>query len=392
MNSFDLVAILLFVIAVLLGFRSGLLPQLGGIGGAVAGGLIAIWLLPVVEPRLEDLDPLVRALAVLAGLIFSVAVGEGVGAALGRWAGDKLGGGLLGALDRVAGAAGGAIQGMLIVWLAGGLLAVGPLPSLARQAQTSTAVRTLDQILPPPTTFTTALGRLLDSSGIPDFFVGLEPLPRPPVDLPDDPLVQALARIASASTVKVVAATCGLQSSGTGFAPAPMYIVTNAHVVAGGRTVRVDHEGTVMDATVVAFDAGLDIAVLFVPKLLTVVPLTFAARDPERGTLGAAFGHPGGGGLTVLPAAVTGTYDARGTDIYGTTQLTRRIVELHAAIDRGDSGGPFILMDGTVGGVVFAEARTDPAVGYALSPVAVAAAVGPAIGRTSAVETGACTK
>lgn len=391
MNPFDLVAVLLFVLAILLGFRSGLLPQLGGIGGAIVGGLLAIWLLPVVEPRLEALDPVVRALAVLAGLVFAVGVGEGVGAGVGRWAGDKLGGGLLGALDRVAGAGGGAIQGTLIIWLAGGLLAVGPLPALARQAQTSAAVRTLDAVLPPPTTFTTALGRLLDSSGIPDFFVGLEPLPRPPVDLPDDPLVQALARAASASTVKVVAATCGLQSSGTGFSTAPGYIVTNAHVVAGGRTVRVDHDGTIMDATVVLFDASLDIAVLRVPRL-AVVPLVFAARDPERGALGAAFGHPGGAGLTVLPAAVTGTYDARGTDIYGSAPTTRRIVELHAAIDRGDSGGPFVLADGTVGGVVFAEARTDPAVGYALSPVAVATAVGPAIGRTLAVDTGACTK
>ena len=150
MNPFDVIAILLFVIAVLLGYRSGLLPQLGGIGGAAAGGLIAIWLLPFVEPRLEALEPLVRALAVLAGLVFAVGVGEAVGATIGRWAGGKLGGGILGALDQVAGAIGGAIQGMLIVWLAGGLLAVGPLPLLAQQAQTSAAVRTLDGVLPPP--------------------------------------------------------------------------------------------------------------------------------------------------------------------------------------------------------------------------------------------------
>ena len=391
MNVVDLLAILLFVIAVLLGFRSGLLPQLGGIGGAVAGGLMAIAALPFLEPRLAELDPAVRAVAVLAGLVFAVGLGEGVGAAVGRMAGDRLGGGLLGALDRIGGAAGGAVQGVLIVWLAGGLLAVGPLPSLAQSAQTSVAVRTLDRVLAPPTVLVTELGRLLDASGLPDFFIGLEPLPRPPVDLPNDPLVQELAKLATSSTVRVVAATCGLQSTGTGFVVAQRYVVTNAHVVAGGRTIRVERDGSLFDTVPVLFDSSLDIAVLYVPKLVAV-PLRFAVKDPDRGALGAAFGHPGGGPLAVIPAGVTGAYEVRGMDIYGTSQVTRRVIELRAAIDRGDSGGPFVLLDGTVGGVVFAEARTDPAVGYALSPTAVATTITPAMTRTGEVAVGACTK
>ena len=59
-------------------------------------------------------------------------------------------------------------------------------------------------------------------------------------------------------------------------------------------------------------------------------------------------------------------------------------------MDRGDSGGPLILKDGTVGGVVFAESRTDDQVGYALAPTPVAARVAPAIGRTGRVDTGDC--
>jgi hypothetical protein len=66
------------------------------------------------------------------------------------------------------------------------------------------------------------------------------------------------------------------------------------------------------------------------------------------------------------------------------------VLELRAQIDRGDSGGPFILTDGSVGGVVFAEARTDPEVGYALAASEVAAHIRPAIGRTKAVDTGDC--
>jgi S1-C subfamily serine protease len=147
--------------------------------------------------------------------------------------------------------------------------------------------------------------------------------------------------------------------------------------------------GRILDALPVLFDPGLDVALLYVNGL-GVPPLAWAERDPGRGAIGATLGYPGGGPLTILPAAVAGRYPATGRDIYGTTQVRREILELRAAIDKGDSGGPLVLADGTVGGVVFAEARTNPDVGYALSPVAVAAAIRPAIGRRQAVDTGTC--
>ncbi len=59
-------------------------------------------------------------------------------------------------------------------------------------------------------------------------------------------------------------------------------------------------------------------------------------------------------------------------------------------IDQGDSGGPLVLTDGTIGGVVFAEARTDEEVGYALTPSSVADAIAPALDQTGNVDTGAC--
>jgi len=45
-----------------------------------------------------------------------------------------------------------------------------------------------------------------------------------------------------------------------------------------------------------------------------------------------------------------------------------------------------------VGGVVFAESKSDPNVGYALAPAEVAARVLPAVGATAAVGTGACVR
>ena len=90
------------------------------------------------------------------------------------------------------------------------------------------------------------------------------------------------------------------------------------------------------------------------------------------------------------PAAVTDSYVAEGLDIAGAQPVRREIIELQAVVDPGDSGGPFLLANGLVGGLVFAESKTDESVGYALSPVAVAAAVAPALGRTTAVSTGPC--
>ena len=391
MNPLDLVAIVLVVLAVLLGYRSGALPQVGGLLGALGGGALAVLSLPALAEPLASLPAGIRPFVVLAGLLVAVGIGESIGSAVGRAIARALGTGVLGAADRVAGGLTGGAQALLIVWLAGGLLAIGPIPRLTEAAQTSTAIRTLNAALPPPVEIAAELGTLLDASGLPEVFVGFEPLPQPAVDPPTDATAREIARLAEASTVRVSAATCGFESSGSGVVVADGYVVTNAHVVAGAsrRGVRVTGIAGQVDAVVVLFDDALDVAVLHAPDLRGV-PLRFAADDPARGAVGAAIGYPGGGSLTVVPAAVTGAYQATGRDIYDEATVRRQIIELRAMIDRGDSGGPFVLRDGTVGGLIFAEARTDPDVGYALSPTAVAIRVTPALGRTGPVDTGEC--
>jgi len=391
-NLLDLIAVLLVIVALILGARSGAIPQVGGLLGAVAGGALAVSLLPVLADPLSEVDPAVRPWLVLGGLIGAVALGESTGAALGRWAARGLGTGLLSSADRLAGASLGAVQALLIVWLAGGLLAEGPLPRFAEAAGSSTVVRTMSGVLPPPTELAVELRTWLDASGLPDVFIGFEPVPAPPVERPGDATAEAIAAGAAASTLKVAAATCGLSSLGTGFVVRSDYVLTNAHVVAGAasRGIRVaTHDGRLLDAVPVLFDPELDVALLHVESLgLRALP--FAATDPARGSVGATLGYPNGGRLTVLAAAVAGRYPATGYDIYGEDQVRRDILELRAAIERGDSGGPLVLADGTVGGVVFAEARTNPDVGYALSPTAVTGAIASGLGRTAPIDTGRC--
>jgi S1-C subfamily serine protease len=391
-NQLDLIAVLLVIVAVILGARSGLIPQVGGLLGAVGGGAGAVLLLPVLKEPLLTIDPGMRPWLVLGGLIGAVALGESVGAGIGRLILRGLGSGLLSRADRIGGAALGALQALLIVWLAGGLLAEGPIPRLAEAAGTSTVVRTMSTVLPPPTEFAVELRTWLGDSGLPDVFIGFEPLPAPPVERPGDAAAEAIAAGAEASTLKIAAATCGLSSLGTGFVIRADYVLTNAHVVAGAAStgIRVaTQDGRLLDATPVLFDPELDVALLHVSGLgLRALPL--ANTDPGRGSVGATLGYPNGGRLTILAAAVAGRYPATGYDIYGKTQVRRDILELRAAIERGDSGGPLVLSDGTVGGVIFAEARTNPDVGYALSPTEVGRMIVRGFGQTAAVDTGPC--
>jgi S1-C subfamily serine protease len=386
---FDVFAVIILVTAILAGIRTGALPQVGGIAGAIGGLLLILALAPVLLDATTTLEPIPRALAVLGTVLLAVALGEAIGSGVGRVLAGQLGRGVLSSMDRVAGGVLGALQALLIVWLAGGLLAAGPFPTLGRAATQSVVVRGVDQILPPPTEVVGEIAGALDASGLPDVFVGLEPVPLPAVDTPSDPQAERIARQAVDSTARITTRACDSQVNGTGLIVAPGYVVTNAHVVAGSSAIRVAIGSDVADAEVVLFDPLFDVAVLHAPGL-DGRALRFATEVPARGTSGAALGYAGGGSLVVLPAAVAGSYDAIGRDIYDRSQVTREIVELRAAIEPGDSGGPLILPDGTVGGLVFAESRADPDVGYALSPTAVSTRVAPAIGRTGAVDVGRC--
>ena len=181
LNLFDVLALLVLVVAVLAGIRTGALPQVGGIGGAIAGlagrcSTSRPWLLELtddLEPdparaRRARRDPRRGA----AGRDRRVGAGPG---ARGRGSGPASCRGWTGSRAALVGAA----QALLIIWLAGGLLAASPFPRLAQTASTSVAVRTIDGVLPPPTEVIGEIATALDDSGLPDVFVGLEPDPAP---------------------------------------------------------------------------------------------------------------------------------------------------------------------------------------------------------------------
>ena len=322
--------------------------------------------------------------------IFGAAVLLGAfGEALGRRAGDALRRVHLGPLDATLGAAFGATATLLFIWLLAGMLASAPIGNLGQYIQESKVIRALDDRLPPSPPLIARIARFLDPLGFPRVFAGLEPDPGPPLALPGMEALQPAIDATSASTLKVEADGCGGLLTGSGFVAEPGLVVTNAHVVAGTRRVAVIDGGTARSADVVSFDPQTDVAVLRVAGLREPA-LPLATDEQARGTGGAVLGFPGGGSLKVGSAAVLQSAEAEGRDIYNQGLTTRAIYVLQATVRPGSSGGPFILADGRVAGVVFARSVSDGEVGYALRASEVVDDLAVASGRQDAVSTGGC--
>ena len=390
MNLIDAGVLVLLLIGLISGARAGFFgPVLGLVGAGIGFGL-ALLLANLFREQLSSIEQPLRAIATLGGLGAFVVVGEAVGAAAGSstsrsaW---RIG---LRPVDALGGAVVGVAHVCLLVWLVGGMLAVGMAPSLSAAARDSVALRIATERLPSPTIVAGQLLALLDTTGLPPLFAGLEPAPAAPVALPDDANARALAQSAIASTVRISSTGCGAgQAVGSGFFVSPANVVTNAHVVAGGTDTTVTIGDAVHAAIVVAFDADADLALLNVPDA-GAPALRLSESAPTRGTTGVALGYPGGGDLTTTPAAVTAAFRTGSPNIYGDGLSQRSVVEMTAQIRRGNSGGPLVIAPGVVGGVIFGASRAAPEVGYAIGADQALERLGPAIGSTNAVDTGAC--
>jgi S1-C subfamily serine protease len=258
-------------------------------------------------------------------------------------------------------------------------------------------VRGVNGVLPDEMrTLYSKMRRFLDRSGFPPVFGDLPSQPIIDVAPPDGTLsatVQAQVRHAARSTVKIYASApqCQRRTEGSGFVFASGYVLTNAHVVAGGQQVSVVQlgEGS-LPATVVVYDPDRDIAVLRVPDL-SAARLRFASGPASTGDPAVVLGYPQDGPLTVRSARVRTRTTVSGADIYGNGSVDREVYSVRAVVRSGNSGGPLLADDGTVLGVVFATALDSPDTGFVLTAGEVAADARQGARRTAPVATGDCT-
>jgi S1-C subfamily serine protease len=391
-NFIDISALLILGLGIYFGWRSGFVIQAFALAGFVVGIIAIVIVAPPAAAALEGLDPWLRSLIVISAIAAVVLVSQAVGSIAGGAVRRRIGNGVVGGVDTGAGAAFGLLRGLFIVWLIGGLAASLPIAGVATEARQSAIVRAIDQRLPSPAILAAQLGRLIESTGLPEAFVGAPPHADIPAGGPTQQQAEQIAAAARASTLRVEAVACDAFVSGTAFAVSRDHFVTNAHVVAGATDVWLSDDSTMdrYDASVVFIDPDKDVAVLAIDQALNVTPLHLSLDLPTRGEDAAALGYTGGGQLRLIPALISRPIDALGRDIYGNQIIAREIIEMSADVAPGDSGGPVILPDGTVGGVTFSESRTEQQVGYALSPLDVESDVANAIDKTTPVATGAC--
>ena len=392
MDLLDGVIILLSLAALASGWRRGItwvsLSLLGLVVGVIVGAEIA----PPLARSLAKSRPETQALIGIGIFLTAVALIQGVGTALGyqvRIAALRT---KLASVDSYAGAALAIVGTLAGSWYLGLSFKDSPSQALNRQINDSAILRALDRAAPQQPAFLGSIQKLFNSSGFPNPFANLapeflSPVPEPvPADLQTPGILNATREVS-----KVVSRSDCATEAGSAWPVATDYLVTNAHVVAGGTDVKVEvPSGRTLAATVVLFDPEVDVAVLHVPGL-GLAPLPFAKVDPARGDTGAVVGYPGGGAEKTVPAAVRGLENAQGHDIYGQGLITRRIEVLQAVVIPGNSGGPVVDRQGVVVGLVFAASTLEPNEGYALAPSQITADVNAGVGRAGAVSTQDCT-
>jgi S1-C subfamily serine protease len=389
-NTLDILIVLLLVLSAVNGYRRGAVLQLTAYAGLLLGLVAGALLAPVAAGFVTS--PLAQAGVALSTLLVMAAIGDALGWLVGSkiWVIARRS--VLRTFDSVAGSIVAVVAVLVTVWFIGLNLANGPVPELSRQIRGSAVVRTIDDTLPRPPSLLASMRQLLNRFGFPEIFADLPPAPAGPVKAPTEGEAAQAADAARDSTVRILGKACGAIHEGSGFVVAPRYVVTNAHVVAGmaAPQVQLQNGGSQAGVTVL-FDARLDIAVL---RVATAPGPTLALDEDEedRGTGGAVLGYPGGGSLDIEAAAVRRSLHAVGRDIYGESVVQRDVYELQTLVRPGNSGGPFVLTDGSVAGVVVAASTTDTRIGYAITSPQVVPLVQKATGRTAAVSTGGCTR
>jgi serine protease Do len=154
------------------------------------------------------------------------------------------------------------------------------------------------------------------------------------------------------------------------------YILTNNHVVEKADRIQVTLAGTTnkYDAKLIGADTDTDLAVIKIDAHKPLVAAKIGNSDSVQvGDWAVAIGSPFG-----LQATVTaGIISAKERDLGGLEHQFQKFLQTDAAINRGNSGGPLLAINGDVIGIntaILSESGGSQGVGFAL-PINTAAKV-----------------
>ena len=386
----DLLIVALVFLNVLRGKKLGVprqvLSNLGFIGGLYLGVLLVPF--TVVASATLPMRTVLTFVTVIGAGLFVGFVGDRLGVEWSR-AGRILFGETRLPGKIMSGILSGATT-IVVVWLLSGMVITSPVRSLDAGLQRSIILRLLAGIAPYSASFASRVQAIIDPNGFPQVFEGLEPIPQATVDVADQAAIDRAVAADGISTVMVEGLGCGGFESGSGFVAAPDLVMTAAHVVAGLKSPVVVDQNGIHATTVVKFDPRTDVAVLKTAHLAGR-PLDFPTHEAGTGSEVVVLGYPNGGPLVGVRGGILDMQQVTGLDIYGRDSVDRSLDFLEAGILPGDSGGPVVLSDGTVSGMVIARSLVSDAVGYSLSAEELPPILASTKGSMKAVGTGNCT-
>ena len=146
------------------------------------------------------------------------------------------------------------------------------------------------------------------------------------------------------------------------------YILTNNHVVENATRLQVKLPGdrTEYPAKLIGTDSELDLAVIKIDAGKQLTPLRMGNSDAiEVGDWAVAIGSPFGLDQTMT----AGIISAKGRDLGESGHQLQRFLQTDAAINRGNSGGPLLNINGEVVGIntmIVSGSGNFEAIGFAL--------------------------
>lgn len=389
MNLLDWLLVVLVLTYALSGYWQGFITGAVATAGLLLGGLFGVWLAPTA---LGDADP---SMLVSLGALFIVILAASLGQAVFQFAGSRIRDQITWqparAVDAVGGALLSAVAVLLVAWALGVAISGSRIGGVTPLVRDSSVLSRVDRVL--PSSADGALQAFNNVVGTTFFPRYLEPFaperivevgPGPQRLLKDPDVERAAAGVAKIRGTN----GCGRGVEGSGFLYAQNRLMTNAHVVAGVEDPEIVVGDTTLPASVVYYNADVDVAVLAYDSGDAEV-LDFD-RSAGAGDGVAVLGYPEDGPYDVQPARIRSEQRLRSPDIYGRGTVIRDVYSLRGLIRPGNSGGPIVSSRGEVVGVVFAASVNDHDTGYALTAEQVAAAASAGAAAADEVDTGDC--
>jgi S1-C subfamily serine protease len=388
-NWVDAIIVVLLIFVIVEGVRAGFLTQLFGIMGFFGALFLAGWLLPHALVHIHDQTlrtavnaTLVLVIAMVAGM-YASDQGEKIhwSFRLGKLTGKRQ----LETWENILGALPGAVAVLALVWLLGVMIGRLPFAGFSNSVSDSRIVQQLTRSLPPAPAVFADFNKQVNPNALPQISAEPKPYEGFPYSAAEVAMAEAKAQ---ASIVRITSFGCGGLVSGSGFVAAPNLVATNAHVLAGVKRPIIKHGGNSYEGIPVFFDANLDFAILRVDSLKA--PALPAANSViADNTTVSVIGYPGGN-YTATPGLIREHITVAGHSIYDEGSFDRDTYGIQTLVNNGSSGGPAVLSNGQVAGIIFSKSTAANDYAYALSPSYLTKNLAKAEASHRRVSTGAC--